>query len=50
MCLFLGRVISSGLNLMMIHWRFVGSLALNILSRGTMKRFWSVVGSVPIRL
>ena len=42
MCLFLGRM-ASGLILITVHWRLVGSLALNILSRGTMKRFWSEV-------
>ena len=34
-CLFLGRITLSGLVLMMVHRRFVGSLALNILSMGT---------------
>ena len=49
MFLFLGQVIWSGLILMMVH-RFVGSLVLKILSRGTTKRFWSVVNCAPLRL
>ena len=50
MCLFFGRITLSGLILMMVHRRFIGSLAVNILSRGTMNRFWSVVDWVPVRL
>ena len=52
MCLVLGRVISLGLMLMTTYKRFGGSLALNILRRGTMKSFWllSAVACVPVRL
>ena len=49
-CLFLGKAIWSELILMMVHSRFVGSLALNIVRRGTTKRFWSMVDCVPVRL
>ena len=48
MCLFLGRVIWSGLIIMTVHSRFVGSFALNIVSKGNMKRFWSAVDCVPL--
>ena len=50
MCLFLGRMTLSGLILFTVHRRVVGNLVLNILGRGTMKRFWSKVDSVPVRL
>ena len=39
MCLVLGRITLLGLVLMMVHRRFVGSLEMNILSRGTMNNF-----------
>ena len=48
MCLFLGRVTWSELVLMTVHRRFVGSFALNILSKGTTKWFWLVVNCVPL--
>ena len=50
MCLFLGKMILSGLTLIIVHRRFVGSLALSILSSGTTKRFWYKVDCVPARL
>ena len=43
MFLFLGREIWSGLILRIVHRWSVGSLALNILCKGTTERFWSVV-------
>ena len=44
----LGRVILSRLILMMVHMRFIGSLAVNILRMGTMKWFSSAAGCVLV--
>ena len=52
MSLFLGKMILSGLILIIVHRRFVGSLVLNIISSSTyfLVCVWSEVDCMPVRL
>ena len=49
-CWIFGKITSSGLVFMIVHRRCTGSLAPNILRRGTTNKFCSDVDGVPVRL